>query len=161
MFFEVELSKKIRIQSRRFMSFYWVINILMVGVVVANFMSQRSWSEEISVAHSITVSMWTPRAINTTALNNTATKVLARPNSVCNTPGVYDYQWDARGQWKYTNYTCASVCETGSADVDCVTGLQAMSSSLNEAFFATEVTRTFTEELHGGQQVHELNYFIP
>jgi len=161
MFFEVELSKKIRIQSVRFMSFYWVINILMVGVVVANFMSQRSWSEEISVAHSITVSMWTPRAINTTALNNTATKVLARPNSVCNTPGVYDYQWDARGQWKYTNYTCASVCETGSADVDCVTGLQAMSSSLNEAFFATEVTRTFTEELHGGQQVHELNYFIP
>jgi len=120
------------------------------------FFLNKMWTKPVK-DDFVSIAMWTPDVINTTKLINSVRSKTSQPGYFCTQPGIYDYQWDKAGVWKYSGYTCVELCPLGAAEPDCVIGTEAVYANTKEVFFATEVTRTYMDA--GTAQMKR--YFVP
>lgn len=166
-------SKQVEIQNQRLRVVYYAIMSVALALVFLRFVLMRQWCQVVSAAPYIEIAMWADGHRDMSLLSQVVETNLGA--DFCTSPGMFDYWWDEAGIWRYDNYTCLPLCNSGrgsgptsalavpllaNASSVCIEGVETyVREGANQLLFVTEFQETILSRTRDTSATS--SYFIP
>lgn len=160
-FASLDVPKHVRFEHPRILFAYYCLVAIVLGVIANNVWYGDRGFRHADVGQYIQVTMWADGHRNGTSLRNVA-ESNAR-EEFCQTPELYDYQWDEFGAWFYGNFSCLALCSGAPGQGRC---LAPEETYLRETEDQLMIVTSFGESLihrqgQSGSTPLTSQYFLP
>jgi len=139
MFLRLRFPKYVVLNNTRMRIIYNVTLTILLVLLVTMFFSMKMWSSANKVKEFVNIHSWIELQLQTTEMVHLWDQKATQP--MCNSTknGLYNYQFDADGDWIYSNYSCPRICTSRPSVLGCFLVDELIEKTDKAMFFTTSV----------------------